>query len=46
MINDKKNNHGKINFSLLEAIGKCNYDYKVSTENIIKSLDFYRNLKK
>ena len=46
MINDKKNNHGKINFSLLEAIGKCNYDYKVSTENIIKSLDFYRNLNK
>ena len=46
MINDKKNNHGKINFSLLESIGKCNYDYKVSTENIIKSLDFYRNLKK
>ena len=46
MINDKKNNHGKINFSLLEAIGKCNYDYKVSTENIIKSLDFYRNIKK
>lgn len=46
MINDKKNNHGKINFSLLTSIGKCNYDYKVSSENIEKSLIFYRNLNK
>ena len=44
MLNDKKNDHGKINFSILEAIGKCNYDYKVSKENIEKSLNFYRNL--
>jgi 3-dehydroquinate synthase len=44
MINDKKNNHGKINFSLLEGVGKCNFDYKVSAENIEKSLEFYRNL--
>ena len=44
MINDKKNNHGKINFSLLVGIGKCNYDYKVSAVNIEKSLNFYRNL--
>lgn len=46
MINDKKNNHGKINFSLLEGIGKCNFDYKVAPENIEKSLEFYRNLSK
>lgn len=44
MINDKKNNHGKINFSLIEGIGKCNYDYKVSADNIEKSLDYYKNL--
>ena len=44
MINDKKNNHGKINFSLLVGIGKCNYDYKVNAVNIEKSLNFYRNL--
>ncbi len=43
MLNDKKNENGKINFSILTAVGKCNFDYKVSKENIIKSLDFYRN---
>lgn len=44
MINDKKNSAGKINFSLLEGIGKCNYDTQVSKENLIQSIDFYRNL--
>lgn len=44
MLNDKKNENGKINFSILEDIGKCNYDYKVSKENIEKSLLYYRNL--
>lgn len=44
MLNDKKNENGKINFSILEGIGKCNYDYKVSKENIEKALQFYRNL--
>ena len=29
MINDKENNHGKFNFSLLVGIGKCNYGTKV-----------------
>ena len=46
MLNDKKNENGKINFSILTAIGKCNYDYKVTKAAIIQSLDFYRNLNK
>lgn len=44
MLNDKKNEHGKINFSILEGLGKCNFDYKVKQENIEKALQYYRNL--
>lgn len=44
MLNDKKNENGKINFSLLEGIGQCNFDYKLSPDNIEKVLNFYRNL--
>lgn len=44
MKNDKKNSSGKIQFSLLPKIGQCLYNRNVSKENIIKSLDFYRNL--
>lgn len=44
MQNDKKNQNGTINFSLLSEIGLGNYNQKCSTENIIKALDFYRNL--
>lgn len=44
MLNDKKNENGKINFSLLEDIGTCNFDYKVSKEQIVEVLDFYRRL--
>lgn len=44
MLNDKKNDHGMINFSILEGIGKCNFDYKVSKENIENALNYYRNL--
>ena len=39
MLNDKKNDHGKINFSILEGLGKCNYDYKVSQEHIEQTLE-------
>lgn len=46
MFNDKKNDHGTINFSLVEGIGKCNYDYKVNRENIDLCLEFYRTLYK
>ena len=44
MQNDKKNNDGKINFSLIDDIGNCRFDYKTSSEKIVSSLDFYRNL--
>lgn len=44
MQNDKKNSGGKINFSLITGIGQCCFDYQCHLENIILSLDFYRNL--
>ena len=44
ILQDKKNNHGEINFSLLSDIGQANYNYQSSLENIILSLEFYRNL--
>lgn len=44
LLNDKKNVESKINFSLLSGIGSCVFDHECSTENIQKSLDFYRKL--
>lgn len=44
MLQDKKNQQGHIHFSLLKGIGQCNYDYRVSLENIVLALHFYRNL--
>lgn len=44
LLNDKKNADAKINFSLLSAIGNCTYDHECSTENIQKSIDFYKTL--
>lgn len=44
MQNDKKNNAGEIKFSLLEELGKGNFDVIMSESNILKSLQFYRNL--
>lgn len=45
MRNDKKNADGKINFSLLKNIGNGLFDCKCSEANILKSLNFYRDLK-
>jgi 3-dehydroquinate synthase len=45
LIKDKKNSGDEINFSLLNAIGKCKQDYTVSVDLIKESLDFVRNLK-
>lgn len=42
MINDKKNSDGKINFSLIDGIGSCVFDYKTSRENILKSISYYK----
>lgn len=44
MKNDKKNSDGNINFSLLTGLGECNFDFSVSEEQIIESLQFYQNL--
>lgn len=44
IFNDKKNQYGKINFSLIESIGKGNFDHQVPLKNITLSLDFYKNL--
>lgn len=41
MKNDKKNNAGQINFSLLSEIGKCGFDKFCSEEEIFESLDYY-----
>lgn len=41
MKNDKKNNAGQISFSLLEKIGKCNYDTYCGEDEILSSLQYY-----
>lgn len=41
MKNDKKNEHNKIGFSLLEEVGRCGYNYYVGEELIEESLDYY-----
>ncbi|MDP5157142.1 MAG: 3-dehydroquinate synthase [Flaviramulus sp.] len=40
---DKKNNHGNINFVLLESIGNPKIDCKVEDALIIEALDFYNS---
>lgn len=40
---DKKNNHGNINFVLLEAIGKCKIDCLVEDNIIIDAFEYYNN---
>ncbi|WP_223034501.1 3-dehydroquinate synthase [Hanstruepera marina] len=39
---DKKNEHGNINFVLLEEIGKPKVDCKVSNEIIIEAFNYYK----
>ncbi|WP_248722976.1 3-dehydroquinate synthase [Seonamhaeicola sp. ML3] len=38
---DKKNNHGNINFVLLESIGRCKIDCLVDNELIIEAFEYY-----
>ena len=38
---DKKNSHGKVNFILLEDIGKPVYDKQVPKDLIVESLKYY-----
>ena len=44
MQSDKKNEEGHILFSLLEAIGKCTFNCRVTNEDILGSLVYYNNL--
>ena len=41
---DKKNFNKKIMISLLEEIGKCNFDFEVSEDEIKKSIEYYNKL--
>ncbi|WP_316743896.1 3-dehydroquinate synthase [Pedobacter antarcticus] len=44
MQSDKKNENGHILFSLLEKIGKCTYNCRVSETDINESLRFYNSI--
>lgn len=44
LMNDKKNEDSKINFSLLSDIGTCVFDHQCKQKNIHLSLDFYRSI--
>jgi 3-dehydroquinate synthase len=44
MQSDKKNEDGNILFSLLETTGKCTFNCRVSTADILGSLDYYNSL--
>jgi len=44
MQSDKKNEEGHILFSLLEKIGHCTFNCKVTDKDILASLNYYNNL--
>lgn len=44
MQSDKKNEEGYILFSLLEKIGHCTFNCKVTDQDILESLVYYNNL--
>lgn len=44
MLNDKKNEDGKINFSLVSLIGTAVYDEFVETKTILAALAYYRKV--
>lgn len=41
---DKKNEGGRINYSLLDAIGSCVWDQQVENLLVREAIDYYRNL--
>jgi len=41
MQSDKKNEHGNVLFSLLQSIGNCTYNCRVSESDIVESLKYY-----
>jgi 3-dehydroquinate synthase len=44
MQSDKKNEEGQIMFSLLNSIGNCTYNCKVTKNDIFESLNYYKQL--
>jgi len=44
MLNDKKNTHGKIKFSIIDRIGHCLFDYEVTKNQISNAIDYYYNI--
>lgn len=46
MQSDKKNENGQIMFSLLSAIGKCDYNCRVSENDILESFAYFNQLTK
>ncbi|RZK43251.1 MAG: 3-dehydroquinate synthase [Pedobacter sp.] len=44
MQSDKKNEEGQIMFSLLENIGRCTFNCRVTSTDIFSSLSFYNSL--
>ncbi len=44
MQSDKKNEDGQILFSLLDQIGRCTFNCRVTTDDILGSLVYYNNL--
>jgi len=44
MNSDKKNEHGQIMFSLLNSIGDCKYNFRVSDQDIKESMNYYNSL--
>ncbi|SER42544.1 3-dehydroquinate synthase [Pedobacter rhizosphaerae] len=44
MKSDKKNEDGNILFSLLESTGKCTFNCRVATADILSSLEYYNSL--
>jgi len=45
LVQDKKNERSKLNFSLIKEIGKCNFDVEVHSEEIKESLVFYQDVR-
>jgi 3-dehydroquinate synthase len=44
MQSDKKNEHGQILFSLLDHIGHCEYNCRVTEKDILESLVYYNSI--
>lgn len=44
MQSDKKNEDGHMMFSLLDSIGKCEFNIRVTTNDILDSLKYFNNL--